>query len=81
MHEREDPGPHAGDLSEEAAVDEHVPAAGDEQHDEDVAGEHVAEESQRERHRAGEEVGDQLEQEDHRDDPALGRPGGTRDFQ
>ena len=43
---------------------QHVLAAGDEQQQQQVAGEHVAEESQRERDRPGEEVGDQLEDED-----------------
>jgi hypothetical protein len=70
----------AGELDAEvAAVQQQVLAAEDEDEQHEVAGEHVAEESQRERERPDEEVGDELEDEHDRAQPP-GRPGGTSDF-
>ena len=56
-----------------------VLAAEDEDEQHEVAGEHVAEQSQGERQRTDDEVGQHLEDEHDRAQPP-GRPGGTSDL-
>src|SRR4051794_636171 len=73
--ERHEPGEDPdGDVGQGAGVQRQVLAAGDEEHEQQVTGEHVAEEPQRERDRPGEEVGDELEREEQEEH----RPGDAR---
>ena len=75
--DREEERERRQDVEDERVGDgEHVLAAEDEHQQQQVAGEHVAEQPQRERDRPQDEVREELDRGQHDPDPGPGTPGG-----